>query len=302
MSIYVETRIRGEMSELWRLTQTPEQHVLWDLRFTEIEYLPRSDESEPQQFLYGTRIGFGMAVRGQGETVGQRDAENGERTSALKFWSNDAKSLIREGAGYWKYIPDGDAVRFLTAYDYQVRFGVLGRAFDRSIFRPLMGWATAWSFDCLRLWIEKGIEPICSIQRSLVQLTARCALAFVWMYQGLVPKILSRHTDELEMVRQGGISDSAAPVLVQAVGWLEVIFGLILLLTFGRAWPLKGTIVLMFFATVGVAVNSPHYLNAAFNPVSLNFLMVALAVIGLLSRKDLPKANRCLRTMPKEHK
>ena len=48
--IYVEIRIRCGMDDLWRLTQTPELHRRWDLRFTDIEYLPRPDEAEPQRF------------------------------------------------------------------------------------------------------------------------------------------------------------------------------------------------------------------------------------------------------------
>ncbi|MFN0195890.1 MAG: hypothetical protein ACKVT0_04050, partial [Planctomycetaceae bacterium] len=166
MSIYVEIRIRGTMDELWRLTQTPGLHVLWDLRFSDIEYLPRPDETVPQKFRYATRIGFGLAIEGQGETVGERSGANGERTSALKFWSDDPKSLIREGAGYWRYVPTQDGLRFFTSYDYRVRGGVPGRVFNALVFRPLMGWATAWSFDRLRLWIEKGIDPAISAQRT----------------------------------------------------------------------------------------------------------------------------------------
>ena len=129
MSIYVEIRIQGTADEVWRLTQTPDLHVRWDLRFTDIEYLPHSDQAQPQRFLYATRIGFGLAIRGNGETVGQRNLSNGERTSALKFWSDDPKSLIREGAGYWRYIPNNDCVRFFTSYDYRVRFGPPGTSF-----------------------------------------------------------------------------------------------------------------------------------------------------------------------------
>src|SRR4051794_30343663 len=108
MSIYVEIRICGPMEELWRLTQSPDLHARWDLRFTDIEYLQRPDESQPQQFLYATRVGFGLAIEGKGETVGQRDGATGERTSALKFWSDDPKSIIREGVGYWRYVPTVD--------------------------------------------------------------------------------------------------------------------------------------------------------------------------------------------------
>jgi len=34
VSVYVETLIRGPIDKLWRLTQTPELHERWDLRFT----------------------------------------------------------------------------------------------------------------------------------------------------------------------------------------------------------------------------------------------------------------------------
>ncbi len=39
--IYVEIFIRGTLEDLWRLTQTPELHTRWDLRFSRIEYLPQ---------------------------------------------------------------------------------------------------------------------------------------------------------------------------------------------------------------------------------------------------------------------
>lgn len=300
MSIYIEIRIRGAMDHLWRLTQTPDHHVRWDLRFTDIAYLPRPDESQPQRFRYATRIGFGLAIQGEGETVGQRDGADGEHTSALKFWSDDPKSLIRDGAGYWRYVPTDDGLRFLTSYDYRVRFGILGRALDALVFRPLMGWATAWSFDCLRLWIEKGIEPEESRQRSLIYLIARGTLAFVWLYQGVVPKLLVQHADEMTMIQQAGISANSAPLVVQVIGWGETVLGLAMLFRFRERWPLLLTIALMICASAAAAFNSPEFLVAAFNPISLNVLMSALALIGLLARRDLPSAHRCWRHPPKE--
>jgi hypothetical protein len=73
-SIYVEILVRGALDDLWSLTQRPELHRRWDLRFSDIEYLPRPDESLPQRFLYTTRIGFGLAIRGWGESTGVREA------------------------------------------------------------------------------------------------------------------------------------------------------------------------------------------------------------------------------------
>ena len=156
MSIYVEILIRAPIDALWAHTQTPALHERWDLRFSRIDYLPKPHETEPQRFRYTTRIGFGFEVSGEGETVGQRDLADGSRSSALKFGSGEALSIIREGSGYWKYIPTADGIRFLTWYDYRTRFGAAGAQFDRLIFRPLIGWATAWSFDRLRLWLEAG--------------------------------------------------------------------------------------------------------------------------------------------------
>ena len=177
MGIYVETRIRGAIDDLWERTQSPNLHSQWDLRFSAIHYLPRPNPAHAQRFQYVTRIGFGLRVHGVGETVGERETGNGRRTSALKFWSDDPKSPIAVGSGYWQYLPTGHDVCFLTWYDYQTRFGFAGRIFDRLMFRPLLGWATAWSFDRLRLWIEQDIEPKTALQSSVAHGLARTGMA-----------------------------------------------------------------------------------------------------------------------------
>src|SRR5215469_16765084 len=137
MGIYVETPIHCTIDELWEKTQNPKLHQRWDLRFTEIEYLPRTAD-EPQKFLYRTRIGFGLTVDGKGESTGNRDGDGGSRTSSLKFWSADPKSLITIGSGYWKYVPVRNVIRFFTWYDYETRFGPVGRVLDKCAFRPLL--------------------------------------------------------------------------------------------------------------------------------------------------------------------
>jgi hypothetical protein len=85
----------------------------------------------------------GIEVTGTGESVGEQVGPDGNASAALKFASDNWWSLIREGSGYWKYVPVLDGVRFLTWYDYEVRFGRLGRTVDAAAFRPLIGWATA---------------------------------------------------------------------------------------------------------------------------------------------------------------
>ncbi|RSS55613.1 hypothetical protein [Streptomyces sp. WAC01280] len=178
MGLYIETRVRADLETVWERTQEPERHQRWDLRFTEISYLPRA-EGEPQHFRYATRVLPFLTVAGTGVSAGERHRAGGERVSALRFASPHPLSLLAEGSGYWRYVPTADGVRFLTGYDYRPRWGLLGRAADRLVFRPLMGWATAWSFDRLRLWCERGITPERSRNRWLLELLVRVLLVAV---------------------------------------------------------------------------------------------------------------------------
>ncbi len=83
-----------------------------------------------------------------------------------------------------------------------------------------------------------------------------------------------------------------------AIGWAEVLLGVIVLLLSRFRWPLMLTTFLMVLATIAVAVNSPMHLTAAFNPVTLNVLVAVVALIGLLVMRDLPSSRNCLRKKP----
>jgi len=294
--IYVEIQIRAGIEEVWRRTQVPDLHELWDLRFTAIDYLPRRSEEEPQRFRYSTRLGFGLKIHGEGESTGTREDAAGLRTSALKFWSADPKSLIEEGSGYWQYVPTAGGVRFLTWYDYQTRFGAAGRLIDRLLFRPLIGWATAWSFDRLRLWIDREVPPQFSMRMALIHALARLGIAFTWLWQGLVPKLLFANADEQAMIVAAGLPLALLP----AVGLLELAFAV---LTIGL-WRWRPFFLLnglaMAAALLAVGLKSPSYLVAAFNPVTLNVSVAILSIAGYLSAAEVPSASRCLRRAPKE--
>lgn len=176
--LYVETLIRADLEQAWRLTQDPAQHQRWDLRFTRIEYLP---DTVPQRFRYAVTMFPGLTVSGTGVTAGQRVTADGSRTSALRFASTDPLSPIRDGAGYWRYVPTVDGVRFLTGYHYRPRW----RMADL-VLRPLMGWATAWSFDRLRLWLEHGVPPETSLRWAVLDVGVRAAVCVgLWRLAGL---------------------------------------------------------------------------------------------------------------------
>ncbi|CAM4202268.1 hypothetical protein L1N85_07295 [Paenibacillus alkaliterrae] len=101
--IYVELDMGASLAELWEHTQTPELHEQWDLRFSDIQYLPRATEDDVQKFQYVTRIGFGLKIEGTGESGVQGQSNADERLSTLTFSSEQPLFLIRQGGGYWKY-------------------------------------------------------------------------------------------------------------------------------------------------------------------------------------------------------
>ena len=152
--VFVSIRIRASLERVWELTQDPAEHARWDARFSSIapiEELPGGGI----RFAYERRIP-GHTIAGLGTTIGERSRADGTRTSALRFDTRDRLSPLGPGRGYWRYRPDGDHVVFSTGYDYEPAWG---RALDRLLVRPLIGWLTAWSFDRLRIWAETGQPP-----------------------------------------------------------------------------------------------------------------------------------------------
>lgn len=299
MSIYVEILVRAPMEALWEHTQTPVLHEQWDLRFSGIDYLPKAAGTGLQRFRYTTRIGFGLDVSGEGETIGERNLADGSRSSALRFGSRQRASLIRDGSGYWKYIPTSNGIRFLTWYDYRTRFGAAGAWFDRLIFRPLLGWATAWSFDCLRLWLEQRKRPVDAIRQTIVHASARISLAAIFAYQGLVPKLIAGDVDEVMLLREAGVPLTLTGTAVTWLGCAELAFAAALLLRWRDRWPAVVSGFSVVFATLVVAINSPHVFQSAFNPFTLNLGVAALALVDWTVLPDIPSASRCLR-YPKE--
>jgi len=295
MSIYVEILVRAPMDTRWAHTQTPQLHERWDLRFTKIDCIPRADDSSPQRCRYATRIGFGFEIAGEGETDGHRRLPDGGAMSALKFSSDAPLSIIRDGGGYWRYVPTRDGVRFLTRYDYRSRFGASGALFDRLVFRPLIGWATAWSFDRLRLWVEDHVDPRMAVRQTAIHVAARTALAIVFAYQGLVPKLLTRHVDEIALLAAAGVPARLTTGAVTALGFAELALAAALFAGWSRAWPAWVCLVAMPIATLAVAISSPSFFAAAFNPFALNVAVAAIASIDLFVIGSVPSAARCRR-------
>ncbi|MBP3045016.1 SRPBCC family protein [Arthrobacter jiangjiafuii] len=171
--IYVEIPIAADMDRLWQLSQDTGLHPRWDLRFTAIRPT-RSEADGTQRFSYEFRLPF-HTITGTGTSLGTRTGTDGHATSVLKFTTADALSPIGPGSGYWRYQPYDGGVRFSTGYTYQPGWGLLGTVLDARLIRPALGWATALSFDRLRLWAEQDLDPATARNAWLVDAATRTA-------------------------------------------------------------------------------------------------------------------------------
>ncbi len=143
--VHVAVRLRAPLAEVWRITQDHRLHPSWDHRFTTITML--SDQITTGTCMrYEKRIA-GMVVRGLGRYKLHRPMQQ----STFEFWSGDPRSPIRRGVGLWRYVPAPDgSVEFRTSYQYEVRWGVLGRVLDRVVLRGWFQRETERSFARLR--------------------------------------------------------------------------------------------------------------------------------------------------------
>jgi hypothetical protein len=282
---------------VWDATQQSDQHQRWDVRFGRIESLPHL-EGEPQRFTYATTVAPGVTIAGTGESIGDRDRADGTRWSGLRFWSADRRSIIDSGAGYWRYIPTDDGVRFLTRFDYRPRWGRFGEQVDRWTFRPCFGWATAWSFDRLRLWLEHGTPPEQARNQAIAHAAAVAGLAGVFAYQGLVPKVWKVDRGEVAIWQGLGLAPNHAKRVVRAVGAVEAGFAVATIAAANKRWPFVVAIAAMPTLAIGAAKADRSILTRAFNPASLGIAVVALASVALATIDGRPSGRRPLRHAP----
>ncbi|MBJ9952403.1 MULTISPECIES: DoxX-like family protein [unclassified Acinetobacter] len=123
------------------------------------------------------------------------------------------------------------------------------------------------------------MNPLQTINRAL--LSIHITLAVLWIYQGLVPKLIFKVIEEQQFWQFTGIQFLSIPRLIELSGIGEIIFG-VLFLIFRQSKMLHYlNIVAMLFFIVVVAVVYPHYFVQGFNPFIMNTAMAALSIVAL---------------------
>lgn len=111
------------------------------------------------------------------------------------------------------------------------------------------------------------------------------SLAFLWIYQGIFPKLLFTSQDEIAMWQAIGISADMAKLCGQAGGVAEIIFGLLFVI-FPHKILHYLNILGMFGLFILATFTLPQTLIAAFNPVVMNIAMASLSIIALMLLKQ----------------
>ena len=103
------------------------------------------------------------------------------------------------------------------------------------------------------------------------------SLAFLWGYQGLIPKILFINPDEIAIWQTFGFSYAQAQLAGRGSGILECIFALLFLFNSSKYLHYLSILSLVFlFALVAFLI--PDSLIRAFNPVVMNLAMISLSI------------------------
>lgn len=111
--------------------------------------------------------------------------------------------------------------------------------------------------------------------------TIQLSLAALWIYQGLVPKILFQAQDELRIWLLQGFDAGLALRLMQLSGAAEMMFGCLLLMLKPSRLLHGLNILAMLGLSLLIIALEPLYFSKAFNPFVMNGAMAALSACAL---------------------
>ena len=114
--------------------------------------------------------------------------------------------------------------------------------------------------------------------------------AFVWMYQGIVPKLVFTHSEEVKMLSVMVGSTEHSVFILKIIGLLEIIFGVLWLLPFPKRKVFVVHIFMLIALTIAAGFTNIASFTEPFNPITLNILLIGLSIVGYINSTNLPSA------------
>ena len=125
---------------------------------------------------------------------------------------------------------------------------------------------------------------------------ARFTLAFIFIYQGLVPKLIFLDKTELyinqkhlDLLPAQNFID--AVLMAQLAGIGEIMLGLLLIIFHRKNWPVWFSFGFFGFLLLDIIVLAPELLTGAFNPLSTNIAGMLLAYMAIQPKVNSWKIN-----------
>lgn len=108
-------------------------------------------------------------------------------------------------------------------------------------------------------------------------LVSRLALGAVWIYEGLVPKLLFVRPDQVELVRRSGLCFGTPEFFLQLLGAAQVAFAIWLLIGFAERMAVAIATLGMWILIVLVAMANPSMLTDPYGALIKDLCLTACA-------------------------
>lgn len=108
----------------------------------------------------------------------------------------------------------------------------------------------------------------------------RWVLAFIWIYQGVVPKWLGPHADELAINMSTGATLEQAVLISRVGGSLEIMAGVLIFCLYRQPLVYLASALAILALHAGVVCVAPEFLVSAFNAMTINAAILALSLIA----------------------
>ena len=114
----------------------------------------------------------------------------------------------------------------------------------------------------------------------------RISVALIFLYHGVVPKLIYKNDQEILMnnTLMPFISEGSA---LFYSGLFEVVYSVALLVFYRSKLLMYPTIVFSIMVTLALIVKLPQLFQNAFNPLSINFAILILAILNIRELKNI---------------
>ena len=116
-------------------------------------------------------------------------------------------------------------------------------------------------------------------------MVSRMTLAFVFIYHGLVPKIIWLSSVEVSLANAHNFGFSAELISTIA-GVMEIVLGLCIVLLRKSLTPIYIAIIMLVALLVDVVFVMPMLLVDAFNPVTINISSIVVGYLIVITQQN----------------